>query len=97
MRIAMVNSRDYQFAFENVYLSALSLTLARFQFMIQGYSNWGAFYSPLTAGSIISTSPTSDIGTDHRRRRARLPQPTAAQEDGPARRPRPRPRPSRRT
>ena len=25
MRIAMVNSRDYQFAFENVYLSALSL------------------------------------------------------------------------
>ncbi len=63
MRIAMVNSRDYQFAFENVYLSALSLTLARFQFMIQGYSNWGAFYSPLTAGSIISTSPTSEIGT----------------------------------
>ncbi len=41
MRIAMVNSRDYQFAFENVYLSALSLTLARFQFMVQGYSNWG--------------------------------------------------------
>ncbi len=30
MRIAMVNSREYQFAFENVYLSALSLTLARF-------------------------------------------------------------------
>jgi hypothetical protein len=62
MRIAMVNSRDYQLSFENVYLSALSLTLARFQFMIQGYSNWGAFYSPLTAGSIISTSPTSEIG-----------------------------------
>ena len=42
---AMINSRDYQFAYENVYLSALSLTLARFQFMIQGYSNWEHFYS----------------------------------------------------
>jgi hypothetical protein len=63
MRIAMVNSRDYQFAFENVYLSALSLTLARFQFMIQGYSNWGMFYSPLTAGGLVSNTPTTDFGT----------------------------------
>ena len=63
MRIAMVNSRDYQFAFENVYLSALSLTLARFQFMIQGYSNWGAFYSPLTADGTPFTSPTTTVGT----------------------------------
>ena len=60
MRIAMVNSREYQFAFENVYLSALSLTLARFQFMIQGYSNWGAFYSPLTADGVVFNSPTHD-------------------------------------
>ena len=63
MRIAMVNSRDYQFAFENVYLSALSLTLARFQFMIQGFSNWGAFYSPLTADGTPFTSPTTTVGT----------------------------------
>ncbi len=63
MRIAMVNSRDYQFAFENVYLSALSLTLARFQFMIQGYSDWGAFYSPLTADGTPLTSPTTTVGT----------------------------------
>ena len=63
MRIGMINSRDYQFAYENVYLSALSLTLARFQFMIQGYSNWGAFYSPLTAGGVIANSPTATFGT----------------------------------
>ena len=41
MRIAMVNSREYQFAFENLYLSALSLTLTRFQFMIQGLQQLG--------------------------------------------------------
>ncbi len=63
MRIAMVNSREYQFAFENVYLSALTLTLARFQFMVQGYSNWGAFYSPLTADGLIASSPTTTYGT----------------------------------
>ena len=63
MRIGMVNSRDYQYAFENVYLSALSLTLARFQFMIQGYSNWGVFYSPLTADGIVLNTPTTTYGT----------------------------------
>ena len=62
MRIAMVNSREYQFAFENVYLSALTLTLARFQFMVQGYSNWGAFYSPLTGDGVIASSPTTQYG-----------------------------------
>ena len=61
MRIAMINSRDYQFAFENLYLSALSLTLARFQFMIQGYSNWGAFYSPLTGGGVPLTTPDDHV------------------------------------
>src|SRR4029077_20463811 len=47
MRIAMINSPDYPTHLESLYLSDLSLTLARFQFMIQGFSNWGAFYSPL--------------------------------------------------
>ena len=42
---------------------ALSLTLARFQFMIQGYSNWGAFFSPLTADGVVMTSPTASSGT----------------------------------
>ncbi len=60
MRIGMVNSRDYQFAYENVYLSALSLTLARFQFMIQGFSNWGVFYSPLTGRRGSLDQPDDD-------------------------------------
>jgi outer membrane protein TolC len=63
MRIGMINSRDYQFAYENLYLSALSLTLARFQFMIQGFSNWGLFYTPLAGGGVASNSPTSSTGT----------------------------------
>ena len=62
MRLAMVNSRDYQTNFESLYLSALGLTLARFQFMIQGYSNWGAFYSPLTGGGVPFNTPTTDVG-----------------------------------
>jgi len=62
MRIGTINSRDYQFAYENLYLSALSLTLARFQFMIQGYSNWGLFYAPLTGGGVTSNSPTTSTG-----------------------------------
>jgi outer membrane protein TolC len=63
MRIGMINSREYQFAYETLYLNALSLTLARFQFMIQGFSNWGLFYSPLTGGGVTSNSPTSSTGT----------------------------------
>jgi Outer membrane efflux protein len=62
MRIAMVNSRDYQTNFESLYLSALDLTLTRFQFMIQGYSNWGAFYSPLTGGGVPFFTPTTNEG-----------------------------------
>jgi len=62
MRLAMVHSRDYQFAYENLYLAALSLTLARFQFMIQGFSIWNIFYSPLTAAGLAS-APSSTSGT----------------------------------
>ena len=38
MRLAMTNSRDYQTTYEQLYITALNLTLARFQFMIQGFS-----------------------------------------------------------
>ena len=38
MRLAVVNSRDYQTTYENLYLAALALTQARFQFMVQGFS-----------------------------------------------------------
>lgn len=47
MREAIVNSREYQFAYEDLYLQALSLTLAQFQFMIQGYSRNGLFFQHL--------------------------------------------------
>lgn len=51
MRIGIMNSRDYQFNFENLYLTALSLTLARFQFMVQGFSNNTLFYQVFGYGS----------------------------------------------
>ena len=41
MRLAITNSRDYQINYEQLYLAALNLTLARFQFMVQGFSNSG--------------------------------------------------------
>lgn len=44
MELALIHGRDYQTAFEDLYLSALSLTLARFQFMVQGFSRYGLFF-----------------------------------------------------
>jgi outer membrane protein TolC len=64
MRLGIANSRNYQFQYENLYLAALSLTLARFQFMVQGFSNWGVFYSPLGAGGVVFNNPTTTVGTD---------------------------------
>jgi outer membrane protein TolC len=51
MRLGIMNSRDYQFNFENLYLTALSLTLARFQFMVQGFSNNTLFYQVFGYGA----------------------------------------------
>ncbi len=59
MRLAMNNSREYQFQYENLYLTALSLTLARFQFMIQGFSNWGASYVPMAGAGFTPTITTA--------------------------------------
>jgi len=39
MQVAVMNSRDYQTQVEQVYLTALSLTLARFAFFPQGLGN----------------------------------------------------------
>ena len=50
MRLAVTNSRDYQFAYEDLYLAALNLTLARFQFMVQGFSNTSWVYQALGYG-----------------------------------------------
>src|SRR5579883_3226268 len=44
MQIGVVNSREYQFNLENVYLQALALTLSRFQFMIQGFAQQSTFF-----------------------------------------------------
>jgi len=64
VRLGLMHSRDYQTEYENLYLAALALTLARFQFMIQGYSIWNIFFAPLTGGGIASTPSTSTgIGT----------------------------------
>jgi hypothetical protein len=41
MRLAITNSRDYQTTYEQLYITALNLTLARFQFMVQGFSTTG--------------------------------------------------------
>ncbi len=38
VELALVNSREYQFALEEVYLSALALTLNRFEFEIQWFA-----------------------------------------------------------
>jgi len=62
MRMGVMTSRDYQFQYEQLYLAALSLTLARFQFMIQGYSIWNIFFTPL-AGSGLATIPSSTSGS----------------------------------
>jgi hypothetical protein len=63
MLLGITNSRDYQFQFENVYLAALSLTLARFQFMIQGFSNWDVTYLPLSGGGSAFVPPVTTSGT----------------------------------
>ncbi len=54
MSLAMVNSREYQFNYEDLYLAALNLTLARFQFMVQGFSNWATFYQTRGYGRTAS-------------------------------------------
>ncbi len=44
MQIFTMNSRDYQTQLENVYLQALALTLARFQFAVQGFANQTTYF-----------------------------------------------------
>ncbi|MDG3002887.1 TolC family protein [Paludisphaera mucosa] len=62
MREAVVNSREYQFNYEDLYLSALSLTLAQFQFMIQGFSRNGLFFQHF--GNTRNDSNQLQLSTD---------------------------------
>ena len=59
--LAIVNSREYQFNYEDLYLAALNLTLARFQFMIQGFSELGL--STSTEGTTATTSNQLQLTT----------------------------------
>lgn len=43
--LALLNSREYQTALENVYLQALSLTLNRFEFDVRWFGRGSLFYS----------------------------------------------------
>lgn len=51
MQIALMNSRDYQFQIESVYLAALSLTLTRFQFFPQGFGNQTTLFRHFGTGT----------------------------------------------
>jgi len=50
MRIAMFTSRDYQTQVEQVYFSSLAVTLARFQFFVQGFGGQGTILRQFGAG-----------------------------------------------
>lgn len=68
VELGLVNSREYQFALEDVYLRALTLTLERFQYDCQWFGSNSTFYDHLgerLAGrpggaSFLTTS--SDLG-----------------------------------
>lgn len=62
MNLALVNSREYQFQYEDLYLNALALTLAEFQFAIQGFSRNSLFFQHF--GGIDNDSNQLQLGTD---------------------------------
>ena len=51
VELALLHSRDYQLAFEDLYLASLSLTLGRFFFAVQGFSNYDLFFQHFGAKS----------------------------------------------
>lgn len=50
-RLALINSRVYQFNLENIYLQALPVTLQRFQFQPNFYAGMSPITAPLSQGS----------------------------------------------
>ena len=56
--VALLNSRDYQLAREQLYLLALSLTLNRFEFATQWFGNVGPSYTRVGAGGIPTETNT---------------------------------------
>ena len=51
VRLALFNSREYQTQVENVYLTALQLTLARYEFYLQPFARQGTFFNQLGGGA----------------------------------------------
>jgi outer membrane protein TolC len=64
VEIALANSREYQTALEDVYLSALALTLNRFEFDSQWFAVQGVNYARVGASSLPTESNT--LTTDGR-------------------------------
>ena len=85
MRIAMVNSRDYQFAYENVYLSALVSDACAVPVHDPGLQQLGRVLFAADGRRISVHQPDDDCRHDHFPR------------DAPASLPPPRPRSRRPT
>ena len=58
IQLALLNSRDYQTQIENLYTSALAVSLARFNFMTQPFSRWNPFFVTSGAGATQNRSLT---------------------------------------
>jgi hypothetical protein len=60
LALALINSRFYQFNVEQIYLTALPVTLQRFAFAPQFYAGWSTVTSvPQTYGSGLGPSPSA--------------------------------------
>jgi outer membrane protein TolC len=59
VEVALLNSREYQFALEDVYISALALTLNRFEFQCQWFLTNDSTYTHFGSGG----SPNGETNT----------------------------------
>lgn len=64
MQLAVMHSRDYQTQYENLFLSALGVSLARFEFAVQPFYNQGLVYQHFGTGANDSNQflPTARAG-----------------------------------
>lgn len=51
IRLALLNSREYQLQVEQLYLTALQLTLSRYEFYLQPFARQTTFFNQLGGGS----------------------------------------------
>lgn len=64
VEVALLNSREYQTALEDVYLSALSLTLNRFEFDLRWFARNGTTYTHVGNSSVPNESNTVTSNSD---------------------------------